>query len=58
MIDGILNGIKYLHENDVVHRDLKPNNILLKLDLTGIYKLNDHWIISKVTDFDFSKKLT
>ena len=26
---GILNGIRYLHENAIIHRDLKPENILV-----------------------------
>jgi serine/threonine protein kinase len=30
MMEKISNGLKYLHEQGVVHHDLKPGNILLK----------------------------
>ncbi|KAF9442315.1 kinase-like protein, partial [Macrolepiota fuliginosa MF-IS2] len=29
IITGVAQGLKYLHEKDVVHGDLKPNNILV-----------------------------
>ena len=32
-------GIEYLHKNFVLHRDLKPNNLLI--DLKGIIKIGD-----------------
>ena len=41
----ILQAIRYLHENGVCHRDLKPNNILASEDGQCV----------KVTDFNVSK---
>ena len=43
---GIINGLKFLYENNIVHRDLKPENILIK-DFT----------MSKICDFGLSKIL-
>jgi serine/threonine protein kinase len=43
MMSQILAGVAYLHENDVVHRDLSPGNILLTRDN-----------VPKVTDFGLS----
>ena len=41
----ILLGLKYLHDNDIIYRDMKPENILLDID-------GHIWI----TDFGLSKK--
>ena len=40
----LVNGIQYLHENKVVHRDMKPENIMLTKDM-----------IVKIGDFGLSK---
>ena len=51
----ILNGIKYLHQNKVIHRDLKLGNLFLseKLEI----KLGDFGLATKV-EFDGEKKRT
>lgn len=37
--EEILNGLAYLHEKDIIHRDLNPKNILL--DSHGRVKIGD-----------------
>lgn len=39
LMSQILAGVAYLHENDIVHRDLSPSNILLTGD--GVPKVTD-----------------
>jgi tRNA A-37 threonylcarbamoyl transferase component Bud32 len=41
----ILEGVKYLHENDIIHRDLNPCNIMLKID-----RFNER--IARICDFN------
>lgn len=49
IIMGILNGICYLHNSGIAHRDLKPKNILLSTE-NGVVQ-------AKIGDFGISKKV-
>uniref|UniRef100_F7F3V4 non-specific serine/threonine protein kinase n=1 Tax=Callithrix jacchus TaxID=9483 RepID=F7F3V4_CALJA len=49
LIKQILEGVYYLHQNNIVHLDLKPQNILL----SSIYPLGD----IKIVDFGISPPL-
>ncbi|OEL18921.1 Cysteine-rich receptor-like protein kinase 7 [Dichanthelium oligosanthes] len=44
IIKGVCEGLRYLHEKQIVHSDLKPANILLDNDM-----------VAKITDFGISR---
>jgi serine/threonine protein kinase len=45
-ITGIINGVKYIHSKNILHRDINPNNIFL-----------DKFMIPKIGDFGLSMKV-
>lgn len=50
LIYQICLGLQYLHQRNVTHRDLKPDNILLAT--------TDRYTLVKVSDFGLSKRVT
>jgi serine/threonine protein kinase len=52
----VAKGLKYLHRNNIVHRDIKSLNILVK-PLTGVPELEykDGYLSAKLADFGTSK---
>jgi serine/threonine protein kinase len=45
-IHGIINGLKYIHNNDIVHRDLNPNNIFLDKNMQP--KIGDFGLATQI----------
>jgi serine/threonine protein kinase len=46
-IVGIFQGLKHLHDNDMIHMDIKPSNVLIGLD--GLYKIADFGLVLDIS---------
>jgi serine/threonine protein kinase len=47
MFNGITNGLQYIHKKNIIHRDLNPNNVLIK---NGICKVADFGLSVETID--------
>jgi serine/threonine protein kinase len=57
IIYQILKGLKYLHENNVIHRDLKPGNILMDITQKH-FKIADFGVATEVIGKNSNTKRT
>ena len=51
VLTQLANGLNYIHSKQMVHRDIKPGNILIVSSADGSVKV-------KWTDFGFSKRVS
>lgn len=52
---GILTGLSYLHENNVVHKDLRDSSV--HIDRTGMVKVADYSLEKRLSDIHGSSCL-
>ncbi|XP_035700804.1 uncharacterized protein LOC118433215 isoform X2 [Folsomia candida] len=50
IVFGIISGMRYLHDQDIIHRDLNPNNIFLGYNAICPVKIGDFGLSKLVND--------
>ncbi len=56
LMKDIAKGVRFLHRNNIIHRDIKPGNILIKGKFRASGSSGASYT-AKLTDFDLSKHL-
>lgn len=53
-IKNVSNGLEYIHNHNLIHRDIKLQNILIKYRINGINSHDKTQVVFKISDFGFA----
>lgn len=55
LANGVLDALRYLHENNVVHKDLRDTSVYI--DRMGVVRLSDYSLDKRLSDMYHSNSL-